>query len=145
MNLKFSPQIDFFFKWTFSLNLLETTETTKLRNNGFGLDARLLERNLVNCSMVYLWNIIEFSFSINPSSVAESIVTKLIISLCENLVERHSFHIVLSKLSEAMQELCLPTRFPHKELGEITVFFAVLDKILKRKKNMFIFTQSRNL
>ena len=41
-------------------------------------------------------------------------------------MERHSFCIVSGDSPKTMQKLCLATKFPHQELGKITVSFAVL-------------------
>ena len=38
-----------------------------------------------------------------------------LISWCRNFVEKHSFCIVLGDLPEAIQKLCLSTKFPHHE------------------------------
>ena len=49
-----------------------------------------------------------------------------LISWCGNFMERHSFCIVSGDSPKTMQKLCLATKFPHQELGKITVSFAVL-------------------
>ena len=41
-------------------------------------------------------------------------------------MEGYSLCIVLGELPETMQKLLLSTKFPHKQIREITVFFAVL-------------------
>ena len=46
-----------------------------------------------------------------------------LISWCGNFVERYSFGIVLGESPKTMRKLCLSTKFLHKKLGEITVFF----------------------
>ena len=44
---------------------------------------------------------------------------------CGTFSERRSFCIVLGESPKTMQKLCLSTNFPHRKLGEITVFFVV--------------------
>ena len=50
-----------------------------------------------------------------------------LISWCRNFAEKHSFRIVLGDLSKTMQKLCYSTKFPHQEISEITIFYAVWD------------------
>ena len=40
-------------------------------------------------------------------------------------MKRHSFHIVMGESSESMRKLRLSTKFPHQEISEITIFYAV--------------------
>ena len=48
-----------------------------------------------------------------------------LISWCGYLAERHSVRIVSDNLPETLQKLCLSTKFKHREIGEITVFYPV--------------------
>lgn len=48
-----------------------------------------------------------------------------LISCCGYLAERHSVRIVSGNLPESLRKLCLSTKFKHREIGEITVFYPV--------------------
>ena len=48
-------------------------------------------------------------------------------SWCKSFVERHIFHVVSAELPKTMRKLCLSTKFPYQEIGEIMVLFTVCD------------------
>ena len=64
------------------------------------------------------------SLSIRLENIINTVQKYHLISWCGNL-DRHSFRRVSGDSPETVQKLYLSTKFPHQELGEITVFYTV--------------------